>query len=75
MKKPWQRPLRIKGFADALAAALGISDRFKRGHASVALDSAGKVLDLTCFTGPDHTVETALSWADCRSLNEPGSSR
>ncbi|MGI8517897.1 MAG: hypothetical protein ACR2ME_06100 [Acidimicrobiia bacterium] len=71
LRNPFKKPLRIEGFADALAAALGIADRFERGHASVALDSEGTVLDLTCFAGPDHTVMTALGWADCLSFNEP----
>lgn len=64
-------PLIVTGLADAFQVALGVADRFKRGHASVALDSDGTVVDLTCFTGRHHTVTTALSWADFLSYNEP----
>lgn len=64
-------PLSITGLSDALQAALGIADRFNHGHASVALDSDGTVVDFTCFAGPGHTVEAALSWAGGLSLREP----
>lgn len=29
------------------------------------------MLDLTCFTGRRHTLDSALSWAGCLIFNEP----
>ena len=70
-QRPDLDPLRISGLGDAMATALGIAKRFKRAHASVALDENGLVIDLTCFTAAHHSIETALVWADCLSYNDP----
>ncbi|MGQ0802620.1 MAG: hypothetical protein ACT4PI_01970 [Actinomycetota bacterium] len=68
-------PLVIKGFADAVGAAMGIKDRFGHGHGAALLDDDGVVLDLTLFTADEHTVDTALGWAYCFVLNHPHTRR
>jgi hypothetical protein len=57
--------LAIRGFADAIAEALAIQQRFERGHAAAILDDAGTLLDLTVFTARNHTMHDALDWAGC----------
>jgi hypothetical protein len=57
--------LTIRGFADAIAGALAIHHRFRRGHAAAVLDATGTVLDLTVFTACDHSMGDALDWAAC----------
>jgi hypothetical protein len=69
------QPLVIKGFADAVGAAMGIQDRFGHGHGAAMLDDDGVVLDLTLFTADEHTVDTALGWAYCFVLNHPHARR
>jgi hypothetical protein len=68
-------PLFIRTFEDAVAAVLGIRDRFGAGHGVAVLDLTGRVIDLTVFTGEDHTIDTALDWASCVTLNDPLASR
>jgi hypothetical protein len=62
--------LAIRGFADAIAEALAIQQRFRRGHAAAVLDDAGTLLDLTVFTARDHSMHDALDWAACVVLND-----
>ena len=70
-----RRPLRITSFADAAGTAFGLRDRFTHAHAVAVLDRHGRVLDLTLFTGADHSVDTALGWADCFVLNDERAER
>ena len=70
-----RRPLRITSFADAAGAAFGLRDRFTHAHGAAVLDRHGRVLDLTLFTGADHSVDTALDWADCLVLNDERAER
>ena len=65
----------IRGFADAIAEALAIQQRFGRGHAAAVLDARGTLLDLTVFTAPDHTMHDALDWAACTVLNDERATR
>ena len=60
-----EEPLRISGVGEAMAAAFGIRDRFRRAHGAALLDGDGVVLDLTVFTAKHHSIETALQWAGC----------
>jgi hypothetical protein len=55
--------LRIGGFGDAVSAALGIKDRFGRGHGAAILDRNGVVLDLTVFTANRASMTAVLEWA------------
>jgi hypothetical protein len=67
--------LAIRGFADAIAEALAIQQRFRRGHAAAVLDEAGSVLDLTVFTARDHTMHDALDWAGCMVQSDERATR
>lgn len=53
-------PLIIKGFADAVSAALGMADRFQRGHGVIVTDGQGFMLEMLMFTGREHTAEDAI---------------
>lgn len=53
-------PLFIKGFADAVASAVGIADRVTCGHGVAVTDQRGLVLDMLLFTGEEHTAEDAI---------------
>jgi hypothetical protein len=65
-----QPHLEITSFTDAIATAFGVRRRFTYGHTAALLDSWGKVLDLTVFSRPDNSVETALGWAGCFAAND-----
>jgi hypothetical protein len=67
--------LAIRGFADAIAEALAIQQRFRRGHAVAVLDHTGTLLDLTVFTARDHSMHDALDWAGCMVLNDERATR
>jgi len=67
--------LAIRGFADAIAEALAIQQRFRRGHAAAVLDQTGTLLDLTVFTAADHSMDDALDWAGCMVLNDERATR
>lgn len=67
--------LAIRGFVDAVAEALAIQHRFRRGHAAAILDDAGVLLDLTVFTARDHTIHDALDWATCMVRSEGRAAR
>ncbi len=67
--------LAIRGFVDALAEAVAIQQRFKRGHAAAVLDDAGTLLDLTVFTARDHSMHDALDWASCIVLGDVRAAR
>jgi len=67
--------LAIRGFVDAVAEAMAIQQRFRRGHAAAVLDDAGTLLDLTVFTARDHSMHDALDWASCMVLNDDRATR
>jgi len=50
----------IDGLADAVTAAVGLSDRFAHGHAVAVTDLRGGVIDLVAFTETHHTAEDAI---------------
>jgi len=50
----------INGLADAVAAAVGLSDRFAHGHGVAVTDQLGRVLDMVVFTETHHTAEDAI---------------
>ncbi len=66
--------LHITGFADAVTTVLGLQQTFRQGHTAVAL-RGDAVVDLTMFAGEGHTMDSALSWAACLVINEPGVDR
>jgi hypothetical protein len=57
--------LEITSFTDAIAVAFGVRRRYAHGHTAALLDGRGQVLDLTVFSCPDSSVDTALGWAGC----------
>jgi hypothetical protein len=63
--------LAIRGYGDAAAAAMGISEGHGYGHAAAALDAAGNLLDLTVFSEPHHTIYDALFYAHGLVLFDP----
>jgi hypothetical protein len=65
-----QSHLEITSFTDAIAVAFGVRRRFTHAHTAALLDSRGQVLDLTVFSRPENSVETALGWAGCFAANE-----
>ncbi|HEX6310404.1 MAG TPA: hypothetical protein VF152_02120 [Acidimicrobiia bacterium] len=67
--------LAIRGFTDAIAEALAIRQRFRRGHAAAILDDAGTILDLTVFTARDHSMHDALHWASCIASTDDRATR
>jgi hypothetical protein len=67
--------LAIRGFVDAVAEAMAIRQRFRRGHAAAVLDDAGTLLDLTVFTAHDHSMHDALDWASCMVLDDDRATR
>jgi hypothetical protein len=56
-----EQPLVIKGFADAVSAAMGMVDRFPRGHGVIVTARRGLVLELLMFTDEEHTAEDAIA--------------
>jgi hypothetical protein len=58
-------PLVLAGFGDAVTAAFGLRERFRRAHGVALLDADGTVVDFTVFTARQHSIECALRWADC----------
>jgi hypothetical protein len=62
--------LEIASFTDAIAVAFGVRRRFAHGHAVALVDGRGQVLDLTVFSRPENSVETALGWASCFAAND-----
>jgi hypothetical protein len=67
-----EEPLVLTRFGDFVAALDGLQQRFKRAHAAALTDDAGRLLDLTAFTGRRHTADYALDWALCFALDNPG---
>ena len=67
--------LAIRGFVDAIAEAMAIQQRFRRGHAAAILDDAAALLDLTVFTARDHSIHDALDWASCIALGDHRATR
>ena len=63
--------LTIRGFADAAMTAFALREEFGFCHAGACLDDLGNVRDRTMFTDPEtHTVESALDWAFCWTMND-----
>jgi len=62
--------LEITSFTDAIATAFGVRRRFNHAHTVALLDSYGQVLDLTVFSLPTSSVDTALGWAGCFAAND-----
>ncbi len=62
--------LEIRSFTDAIATAFGVRRQFTHGHTAALLDSFGQVLDLTVFSRPENSVETALGWAGCFAASD-----
>ncbi len=50
----------INGLADAVVAAVGLSDRFTHGHGVAVTDLRGGVLDMVVFTEAHHTADDAI---------------
>jgi hypothetical protein len=53
-------PLSIKGFADAVSVAMGMADRFERGHGVAVTDRRGFMLEMLMFTDGEHTADDAI---------------
>lgn len=64
-------PRLIESFVEAAYAALDLRDRHACAHVAALLDDDGYVVDFHPFVGPDHSVESALHWADCMITNYP----
>jgi hypothetical protein len=62
--------LEIRSFTDGIAVAFGVRRRFTHGHTAVLLDGFGQVLDLTVFSLPASSVDTAIGWAGCFAAGE-----
>ena len=58
-----EEALYIRNFGDAVGAAMGIKDRFGRGHAAALLAGDGLVLDLVVFTDRAHSIDNAIAYA------------
>ncbi len=67
--------LAIRGYGDAAAAAMGISEGYGYGHAAAALDAGGNLLDLTVFSEPHQTIYDALFYVHGLVLFDPSVSR
>jgi hypothetical protein len=65
-----QSHLEITSFTDAIATAFGVRRQFTHGHTAALLDTFGRVLDLTVFSRPDNSIDTALGWAGCFAAND-----
>jgi len=65
-----QPDLEITSFTDAIAMAFGVRRRFAHAHTAALLDGRGQVLDLTVFSLPASSVDTAVGWAGCFAANE-----
>ena len=65
-----QPHLEITSFTDAIATAFGVRRQFTHAHTAALLDSWGRVLDLTVFSRPDNSIDTALGWAGCFAAND-----
>jgi len=65
-----QSHLEITSFTDAIATAFGVRRQFTHAHTAVMVDSFGQVIDLTVFSRPDSSIDTALGWAGCFAANE-----
>lgn len=65
-----QPHLEITSFTDAIAIAFGVRRRFTHAHTAAMLDHRGQVLDLTVFSRPDNSIETALGWAGCFAASD-----
>ncbi len=65
-----QSTLEITSFTDAIALAFGVRRRFTHAHTAALLDSWGQVLDLTVFSRPDSSIDSALGWAGSFAANE-----
>jgi hypothetical protein len=48
----------ITSFDDAVGVVLGLYERFGTAHAVAALDSVGRVCDLTAFTNAADSIDT-----------------
>ena len=44
--------------------------QFARAHSAAMVDGRGEVVDLTVFSRPDSTVDTALGWAGCFAASD-----
>jgi hypothetical protein len=65
-----QSHLEITSFTDAIATAFGMRRLFTDAHSAALLDAFGRVLDLTVFSRPDNSIDTALGWAGCFAAND-----
>ncbi len=50
----------IDGLADAVAAAMGLSDRLTHGHGVAVTDQQGGVVEMVVFTEARHTADDAI---------------
>jgi hypothetical protein len=67
--------LAIRSYAEAVAAAMGMSERYGYGHAAAALDAHGSLIDLTVFHEPHQTIYDALFYAHGLMLFDPSVTR
>jgi hypothetical protein len=65
-----QSHLEITSFTDAIATAFGVRRRFTHAHTAALIDGRGQVVDLTVFSLPASSVDTALGWAGCFAAND-----
>ena len=68
-------PLIIKTFADAVASAMGVADRFPHGHGVAVTDARGRVLDMPVFAADEHTAEDAIEAGLHIAFHHPGARR
>lgn len=68
-------PLIIRTFADAVASAMGVADRFRHGHGVAVTDRGGRVLDLLFFAGDEHTAEDAIEAGVHMTAHHPAARR
>ena len=50
--------------------AFGLRRRFTHAHTAAMVNHYGRVVDLTVFSRPDNSVDTALGWAGCFAAND-----
>lgn len=64
-------PLSICGFGDAVSTLMGIHEDFGYAHAVALIDTDGRVLDLVVFAERMYSIDAAIGWAICETLEVP----
>lgn len=65
----------IRGFGDAVGIIKALHAQFGHAHAVALVAEDGTMVEFVSFTAPTCTIDSAIGWAECRTLELPAARR